>query len=887
MTAVRSTCPYCGVGCGLLIDSNAAGETRIQGDPEHPANYGRLCSKGAALGETLDHEDRLLEPLIEGEPKSWSEALDLVATKFRETAAKHGPDAIAFYVSGQLLTEDYYVANKLMKGFIGSGNIDTNSRLCMASAVAGYKRAFGADVVPASYADIEQAELLVIAGSNMAWCHPVLFQRAREAKEINPDMRVVVIDPRRTASCDIADLHLPIRPGTDVILFNGLLDYLYREDALDRGFIEANTEDFAAALRTARQTAGTVPDVASACDVREHDVADFFALFKRMPRTVTLFSQGINQSTSGTDKVNSIINVHLATGRIGKAGAGPFSLTGQPNAMGGREVGGLSNVLAAHMEFTPGAIERVSRFWGVDGIASRPGLKAIDLFEAVAAGEVRAIWIMSTNPVVSMPNADRVRAALERCEFVVVSDCVRDTDTTACAKVLLPATTWAEKSGTVTNSERRISRQRAFLEPAGQSRPDWWIICEVARRMGFEAAFDYDSPAAIFREHARLSAFENDGTRAFDIRRLATIDDREYDALSPVRWPARTSPADEGGPFSDARFFTPSRKARFVPTYPRATRELVSPRYPLLLVTGRVRDHWHTMTRTAKSPRLSQTQVEVAAQVHPADAAENALRDRCLARLTSPHGSLLARIDISNAVRHGEVFVPMHWSDQFSSQARVGALIAPHVDAISGQPELKATPVSLAAVQVDWYGFVLSRDRVAIDLGAYVSVSRGDAFWRYEMAGCGETDWPTVARSLLGGEGDWVELFDRKAGRYRGARLENNRLNGCIFTSASVSLPDRRWLGEMFRANAVNDAQRMSLLAGRSAEAGAASGATICACFSVGRDTLVEAIRTQRLTTAKAIGAALSAGTNCGSCVPELNALVAEYAQETKEAVCG
>ncbi|RPI58507.1 MAG: nitrate reductase, partial [Lysobacterales bacterium] len=486
MSAVRTTCPYCGVGCGLLAARAAdGGGHEIRGDPEHPANFGRVCSKGAALGETLGLEGRLLHPEIHGARASWDEALDVVAQGFARTIEAHGPDSVAFYVSGQLLTEDYYVANKLMKGFIGSANIDTNSRLCMASAVAGYRRAFGSDSVPNDYTDLEQAELIVLVGSNLAWCHPVLFQRVTAAKAANPKLKLVLIDPRRTQTAEIADLFLPVRPGTDVILFNGLLNYLRKEDTLDLEFLDAHTEGFGAALRCAKDSAASIPAVAAACGLKEDDVLDLYRWFARTPKTVTAFSQGVNQSTSGTDKVNAIVNVHLATGRIGKPGMGPFSLTGQPNAMGGREVGGLANQLAAHMDFAAGNVDRVARFWGSARTAAKPGLKAVDLFEAVERGVVKAIWIMSTNPVVSMPDAERVRRALQGCELVVVSDCVRDTDTTRCAHVLLPAAAWGEKSGTVTNSERRISRQRTFLSAPGEARPDWWIVTQVARRMGF------------------------------------------------------------------------------------------------------------------------------------------------------------------------------------------------------------------------------------------------------------------------------------------------------------------------------------------------------------------------------------------------------------------
>src|SRR6185436_11340963 len=432
MTAqsIRSTCPYCGVGCGVLAQARTDGSFEITGDPDHPANFGKLCSKGSALGETLERGGRLLHPHIRGERKSWDEALDFVANGFRRIIERDGPDAVALYVSGQLLTEDYYVANKLMKGYIGSANIDTNSRLCMSSAVAGYKRAFGEDLVPVCYDDLALADLVVLVGSNTAWCHPVLFQRITAARQERPEMKIVVVDPRRTATCEFADLHLPVRAGTDVWLFNGLLAFLHQHGAVATQFVADSTSGVDRALRVAEQTAGSVRAVAKACGIDEAVLAEFYRLFARTEKTLTIFSQGVNQSSAGTDKVNSIINCHLLTGRIGRPGMGPFSVTGQPNAMGGREVGGLATTLAAHMDLESADHRRiVQEFWNSPVIASTPGLKAGELFEAIHAGRIKAVWIMATNPVVSLPDADRVRAALRGCELVVVSDCVARTDT--------------------------------------------------------------------------------------------------------------------------------------------------------------------------------------------------------------------------------------------------------------------------------------------------------------------------------------------------------------------------------------------------------------------------------------------------------------------------
>jgi assimilatory nitrate reductase catalytic subunit len=880
MTApVRTTCPYCGVGCGIVAARSANGTYDVRADPEHPANRGRFCSKGAALGETLDLDGRLLQPLIHGAPVPWDEALDAVAKGFTSTIAAHGRDAVAFYVSGQLLTEDYYVANKLMKGFIGSSNIDTNSRLCMASAVAGYKRAFGADAVPNDYTDLEQAELIVLVGSNLAWCHPVLFQRVSAAKAATRKLRVVLVDPRRTQTADIADLHLQLRPGTDVVLFNGLLNYLRREDALDLEFLDAHTEGFGAALRCAKESAASIPAVATACGLAEDDVLELYRWFARTPLTVTAFSQGVNQSTSGTDKVNAIVNVHLATGRIGKPGMGPFSLTGQPNAMGGREVGGLANQLAAHMDFSPGNVERVARFWGSPRVAAKPGLKAVELFEAVERGAVKAVWIMSTNPVVSMPDAERVRRALLGCDLVVVSDCVRDTDTTRCAHVLLPAAAWGEKSGTVTNSERRISRQRGFMPLPGEARPDWWIVAQVAKRMGFGAAFDYAEPAAIFREHAQLSAFQNGGARAFDIGALADITDADYETLQPFQWPRSASAAAPRRLFADGRFFTPSRKAQLVPTPPRAPARQPDADHPLVLNTGRVRDQWHTMTRTGRSPRLSGHHVEPFVQLHPLDAARFGLALGDLADVASASARIVVRLEITDAVTPGQAFVPMHWGSVFASNARVCALIPAAVDSISGQPELKAVPVRVRRYEPKWYGFALARAPLELPATAYRAVSRGAGYWRHELAGEELPEsWPQWADAVLGPGGERIELSDVAGGRYRGARVERRRLEACVFVATAKWLPSRNWLATLFGAQMLSDADRLAILAGRAPKGSLDAGPVVCSCFAVGRSALLRAIRGDKLVSLEQIGNALRAGTNCGSCIPELKGLLAASA---------
>ncbi|HSC16110.1 MAG TPA: molybdopterin-dependent oxidoreductase, partial [Gammaproteobacteria bacterium] len=578
----------------------------------------------------------------------------------------------------------------------------------------------------------------------------------------------------------------------------------------------------------------------------------------------------------GTDTVNALTNLHLATGQIGRPGAGPFSLTGQPNAMGGREVGGLANQLAAHMDFLPDNVERVARFWGSSRVAAKPGLKAVELFEAVERGAVKAVWIMSTNPVVSMPDAERVRRALRGCELVVVSDCVADTDTTRCAHVLLPAAAWGEKSGTVTNSERRISRQRSFMPLPGEAQPDWWIVAQVAKRMGFRAAFDYSGPAAIFREHARLSAFENGGARAFDIGAVADITDADYETLQPFQWPRPAGAGSVPRLFSDGRFFTSSRKAQLVPTAPRAPARQPDAEHPLVLNTGRVRDQWHTMTRTGRSPRLSGHHVEPFVQLHPIDATRFGLTLGDLAEVASASGRIVVRLEITDAVTPGQAFVPMHWGSVFASNARVCALIPAAVDAISGQPELKAAPVRVRRYEPKWYGFALSRAPRELPATTYRAVARGAGYWRYELAGDElPASWPQWADAVLGPSGERVELTDVGGGRYRGANVEGQRLEACVFVATAKSLPSRNWLATLFGAQKLSDADRLAILAGRAPKGSLEAGPVVCSCFAVGRSTLLRAIRGDKLVSVEQIGKALRAGTNCGSCIPELKGLLA------------
>jgi len=880
MTGTRTTCPYCGVGCGVIAGRSAKGAITIAGDADHPANFGRLCSKGSALGETLGESGRLLHPIVRGQRVDWNVALDTVAHGFADIVAKHGPDAVAFYASGQLLTEDYYVANKLMKGYIGSANIDTNSRLCMSSAVAAHKRAFGEDLVPVSYADLEVADLIVLVGSNAAWCHPVLFQRMLAAKAQRPQMKLVVIDPRRTATCEFADLHLPVKAGTDVWLFNGLLAWLHRSGFSDAAFVEQYTSGMAQALAVADATAGDTAAVARACGLDERQLVEFFALFARHERAITMFSQGVNQSSAGTDKANSIINCHLATARIGLPGMGPFSITGQPNAMGGREVGGMATMLASHMDLENAQHRRtVQQFWNSPAIANKPGLKAVDLFEAMHAGKVKAVWIMATNPVVSLPDADRVREALRRCDLVVVSDCIAATDTNALAHVLLPAAAWGEKEGTVTNSERRISRQRAFLPLPGEAKPDWWIVAQVAQRMGHREAFAYENAHSIFVEHAALSGEDAAGNRAFDISGLAEISGSEYESLPPLRWPvpARIARGDGGDSFSIAqRFYHPDGRARFIATAPELPVHRTSQEFPFALNTGRIRDQWHTMTRSGRSPRLTSHITEAYVDLHGDDAERLGLREGLLAQVTTRWGSAIVRVRCSGEMQPGSIFVPIHWSDQFCSHGRIGALVNPVVDPISGEPEFKHTPARVERFAAAWFGFALTRSSIDTSSLDWWTRSDGTDCVRTELAG--QQSLPDVrawAAHLLGSGEEQVDYRDDSKGVYRSAVISGNRLQSVLFIARNAELPDRGWLSSLFRKKVLSIADRDLLLLGASARPGADHGPVVCSCFGVARGAIVSAISKQSLQTPQDVGRVLRAGTNCGSCLSEIKQLLA------------
>ncbi|WP_394178237.1 molybdopterin-dependent oxidoreductase [Yoonia maritima] len=851
MTCVKTTCPYCGVGCGVLAQPDGT----IKGDPDHPANFGRLCSKGSALGETIDLDGRLLAPQILGREAGWNDALDLVATKFSAAIRDYGPDSVAFYVSGQLLTEDYYVANKLMKGYIGSANIDTNSRLCMASSVAGHKRAFGTDTVPGTYEDLEEADLIVLVGSNLAWCHPVLYQRIAAAKAARPEMRVVNIDPRITATSDLADLHLQIKGDGDVALFNGLLSHLANSGKLNSDYINAHVNGFDLALESA------TADDPTASGLTPDEIAQFYAMWAGTEKTVTIYSQGVNQSMSGTDKVNAIINCHLATGRIGKPGMGPFSVTGQPNAMGGREVGGLANMLANHLDIeNADHRDAVQAAWNSPTICTKPGLKAVDLFKACADGTIKALWIISTNPAVSLPDADGVAEAISNVPFTVVTDIMARTDTGDLADVLLPATGWGEKNGTVTNSERRISRQRAFLPTPGAARPDWKIICDVAERMGFDG-FGYETAGDIFVEYAATTALSQQFGKDLD---LAALTDADYDSLAPTQWPV----GKQTRFFADGAFYHPDGKARMIAV---TAPELRTGKFRLN--TGRNRDQWHTMTRTGKSQRLGAHLAEPYVEIHPDDADAIGVDTAELITLYGPKGKGIFRALISDKVAPGNLFAPLHWTRQLSAAGVVNSTVETGVDPISGQPATKSAQVDASKCDAAWYGFAVSAAQMQPSR-PYHAIAKTSTGWQAEFAGMkAPSNWEHEARNIAGTKaGSAAVMQDATTGDVRVAIIENDQISALFFASTTPVVVARQHAATLIGSGVAS----LEALAGRTAADMPDPGATVCACFNVGVNTLRGAISDGAMSVA-ALGEATCAGTNCGSCKPELAALIAQF----------
>jgi ferredoxin-nitrate reductase len=691
----KSYCPYCGVGCGLIAGVQDGSVVRIKGDPDHPSSLGDLCAKAVYLPETLRTADRLLYPQVrrcqDGSftRVSWQAALGAVTQKFRDVIDRHGPEAVAFYGSGQLTTEEYYVGNKLAKGFLGTNNFDTNSRLCMASAVAGYQTSLGADGPPLCYDDLDLANCFLLIGTNTADCHPVIFKRIKRRKMQNPDgVLIVAVDPRRTETADFADLHLAIRPGTDIALLNSMLHVLIEEDLIDLGFVVKHTDGFA---ETIAQVKNYPPDVAEKiCGVPACLIVEAAMIFGKAEKAMSLWSMGVNQSTVGVHKNNAIHNLHLATGKIGKPGSGPFSLTGQPNAMGGREVGGMAHLLPGYREVTNVRHrEEVARAWGipVERISPQPGLSAIDLFEAMERGKVKAVWIICTNPAASVPDTNFIEKALRKAELVVVEDAYHPTETTRLAHVLLPAAQWSEKEGVMTNSERRITYMPKLADPPGEALPDWKILTLFAREMGFEKAFPYESAGEIFAEFARLTEGTGCDYSGVSYKRLKE---------GPLQWPcpAEDHPGTERL-YGDFHFPAADGKANFVAVDHQEPFETPDGEYPLVLTTGRVKNQWHTMTRTGKIATLRKICPEPFLELHPSDARKNGIRDADFAEVISRRGKAVVQVHVTAETRPGTCFMPFHWGRQFGFYKAANNLTVTARDPVSRQPELKACAVTV------------------------------------------------------------------------------------------------------------------------------------------------------------------------------------------------
>ena len=816
---VATTCCYCGVGCGVVVSTHKNGIFSVKGDAAHPANHGRLCTKGAALHLSTDTGARLLYPEVNGERSTWDQALEHAAEKFRQIIAEHGPDAVAFYISGQLLTEDYYVFNKLAKGLVGTNNVDTNSRLCMSSAVAGYKQSLGADAPPCAYEDIDVADLILIAGSNTAFAHPILYRRIEDARAKNPGLKLVVIDPRATVTARAADLHLALKPGTDVALFNAMLHVLRKEGFFASLFVEDHTENVEKLQSLLDYW--TPEKAAAVCDLPVEKIIEAARLFGRSKAALSLYCQGLNQSASGTWKNCALINLHLATGQIGRPGAGPFSLTGQPNAMGGREVGGMANLLSGHRDLDNEEHRKeVAALWGVDAVPSKPGTTAVEMFEAIGRGEIKAVWIACTNPAQSMPDANAVRKALERADFVVVQEAFRDAETCDYADVLLPAASWGEKEGTVTNSERRISRVRAAVAPPGEARPDWKIAVDFALRLqaklNRKISFKYKSPEDIFNEHR-----ESTRGRDLDITGLSYAV-LEHDG--PQQWPyAEGAKSGLTRLYSDGIFPTPSGRARFVATEYLPPAEETDAQFPLRLTTGRLRDQWHSMTRTGLVARLFSHSPEPEIVVSEFDLQKNNYSNHDLVRVSSRRGDVVMKIQASDDMRPGDAFVAMHWGGRFTGGVGTNALTVSAIDPYSKQPELKHAAIRIEPFAARWRG--------AFSATATPELQRAAGAWlaRFDYA------------AIILVEGPEILL-----------RLE----------LAAKNEPDREALSALEK------------LFGQPPVTGpAAFERAVCACFKVDESQIRAAVAAG--ATLAGLQKDLKCGTNCGSCVPELRRLVA------------
>jgi assimilatory nitrate reductase catalytic subunit len=905
-TEVKSTCCYCGVGCGVLIETDGGAITGLRGDPDHPANRGRLCTKGVTLNQTANPTYRLQFPekrALRGRPGqrlSWAQALDEAAERFAETIRQHGPDSVAFYISGQLMTEDYYVFNKLAKGLIGTNNVDTNSRLCMSSAVAGYKQTLGADAPPCSYADILQAKVIFITGANPAVAHPIVFRYVEDAKAANPDLRIIVADPRRSESAEIADLHLPIKPGTDIALFNGMLNILINEGLIDEDYIAAHTTGF----DTLREIVKNYPPAITAdiCGIKTGDLLQAARWFGASGASLSLYCQGLNQSAHGTHNNAALIHLHLATGQIGKPGAGPFSLTGQPNAMGGREVGGLSNLLSAHRDLAnPAHRAEMARFWGVPFVPSQPGKSAVDLFKALKTGEIKAVWVACTNPAQSLPNQAAVREALQAADYVVLQEIYANTDTAAYADLLLPASGWGEKHGTVTNSERCITRVLPAVQAPGEARHDWEIVVDFARRLGnklghagVDRLFPYADAESIFNEHR-----ESTRGRDLDITGLSyTL----LETQGPQQWPYPEG-ADGGKVrlYEDGHFPTADGKARFVAVEHKLTADVVVPELPISLLSGRMRDHWHGMSRTGTVPRLFNLEDEPLLAMHPCDMRHRSLESGDLVRVTNGRGEMIVRVAERAGLAKGRAWMPMHWGSQFMSTPGANALACDATDPYSKQPELKHAAVQIEKSDLSYPLTVIRRcadvsaaldmlqaARVLLPAFGYASIGlygRSSPLVVFRAASA----WPLGERSIadideifgLAGEEGAIVYADARRHIAKKAVALDGRLLGVRLAGETLA---QAWLKQAMAEDELDASLiRFALAPTAKPPVSVAPRNIVCKCADVSDVQIRKEL---------AAGAALpqlqqtlKCGTFCGSCVPDIKRMVADRANATAAAV--
>jgi assimilatory nitrate reductase catalytic subunit len=918
LRSTRSTCPYCGVGCGVIIESRGRKIVGVRGDPDHPSNAGRLCTKGATLHLSARPETyaqvRALHPKIRsarGLPLArcdWDTALDAVAARLGETLNRHGPDSIGIYASGQLLTEDYYVFNKLARALLQTNNIDTNSRLCMSSSVAGYKMTLGADTVPSCYEDIDQADLLFVAGANPAYAHPVLHRRIEDARRRNPSQRLIVVDPRRTDTARAADLHLAILPGTDVALFHGLLHLLIWDGGIDTAFVVAHTEGFDELKRAARDY--TPQTVAQLCGIAAADLVKVAQWWSSSEAVLSLYCQGLNQSTQGTSKNAALINLHLATGQIGRAGAGPLSLTGQPNAMGGREVGAMATLLAGHRDLAdPEHRAQLAELWGVDSIPPTPGLTATELFEAAADGRIKLLWIVCTNPAQSLPNQSLVRHALARAECVIVQDAYESTATAAYADLLLPAACWGEKEGTVTNSERRISRVRCAVAAPGEARADWVIAVDVARRLekqlrpGAATLFPYASPESIWHEHR-----ETTRGRDLDITGLTyAMLERE----GPQFWPFPEGAASgRERMFCDGAFATASGRARFAPVQHVPVAEPVDARYPISLTTGRLRDQWHGMSRTGTVGRLFGHAAEPCVQLHPDELKRRGLQEGDLARVTSRRGTLVLPLKASDEIRLGQAFVAMHWGEEVFGGADAGGarfgvnhLTLDAVDAESGQPELKHAAVRIEPARLGWHYCVFGRIGAtrwltlqrslrahfpAFDYCVCVPLWSGDdedGALLLRAASLHPAD-PARLEAIESDFGladpDTLRYDDSRRAVRRRLRIRDSQLMGAALAGERSALQAEAWLREWFESGVPAQLTPTQLMSStRPAAAPASRGRVVCSCLNVAEQQIRQFLSSYSGPEPEsALSDALKCGTECGSCRPELRRITTAFSGE-------